>query len=45
MRNDRYVIQIDNIRISETNQITQNPNDTEIELCIYAYNNATEYCW
>ena len=45
MRNDRYVIQIDDIRISEINQITQNSNDTEIELCIYVYNNATEDCW
>ena len=45
MRNDRHIIQIDNIRISEINQITQKLKHTKIEIYIYVYNNAAEYCW
>ena len=45
MRNDRHNIQIDDIRISEINQITQKLKHTKIEICIYVYNNAAEYCW
>ena len=45
MRNDRHSIQIDNIRISEINQITQKSKHTKIEIMIYVYNNAAEYCW